>query len=95
MAPKGAGEYHMNFILEWITLAIIFVYILFYGSVFEISYPKRIVELYAYPWWRILIVGLVVLGSSWSPRIGLAMALGVFLYLNDLDILTSPFLNIQ
>jgi hypothetical protein len=95
MARKGTGDYDMIIIIEWITLIIIFVYILFYGSVFEISYPKQIVELYPYPWWRILIVILVIIGSIWSPRIGLAMALGVFLYLNDMDILTSPFLNIQ
>jgi succinate dehydrogenase hydrophobic anchor subunit len=96
MALKDAWKHcTINGILESITLTLIIAYILFYGSVFEASYPKEIVELYSHPWWRILVIILVALGISWCPRIGLAMALAVFLYLNDMDILTSPFLSSQ
>ena len=84
-----------NFILEWVSIIGILTYILFAGSVFEISYPKELVDLYAYPWWRILVVALVVIGAWWCSRIGLVMALATFLYLNDMDILTSSFLNNQ
>jgi len=80
-------------ILEWVVLFLIFSYTLFFGSVFEQSYSKEMVDLYVKPWWRILIVSSVVVGAWWSPRVGLAMSLAVFLYLNDMDILTSPFLN--
>ena len=82
-------------ILEGVVLFLIFSYILFFGSVFEESYSKQMVDLYVQPWWRILIVSLVVVGSWWSARVGLTMSLAVFLYLNDMDILTSPFLNKQ
>ena len=82
-----------NSILEWTAIVGILSYILFAGSVFEISYPKELVNLYAYPWWRILVVLLVVIGAWWCSRIGLIMALAVFLYLNDMDVLTSSFLN--
>jgi hypothetical protein len=92
MAPKGA-LFNIDNVLEGGVLAILFSYILFFGSVFEESYSKEMVDLYVQPWWRILIVCLVAVASWWSPRVGLTMALAVFLYLNDMDILTSPFLN--
>jgi hypothetical protein len=71
----------------------ILAYVLFFGSVFEATYPTRIVELYAMPWWRLLVVGLVGIGAYWCPRVGLALAVAAFFYLNDMHILTSPFLN--
>jgi hypothetical protein len=70
---------------------VILAYVLFFSSLFEATYPTRIVELYAYPWWRLMVVLLVALGSWWCPRVGLAMAVAVFFYLNDMHILTSPF----
>lgn len=72
---------------------VILTYVLFFGSVFEAHYPTRLVELYAYPWWRLLVVLLVVLGAWWCPRVGLALGVAVFFYLNDMSTLTSPFLN--
>lgn len=81
-----------NFLRTGVTIVIL-GYTLFYSSVFEASYPTRFVELYAYPWWRLLIVSLVVLGAWWCPRVGLAMAIAVFFYLNDMEILTSSFIT--
>ena len=72
---------------------LILVYVLFFGSVFEATYPTRIVELYVMPWWRLLVVSLVGIGAWWCPRVGLALAIAAFFYLNDMHILTSPFLN--
>jgi hypothetical protein len=92
MAPKGA-LFNVDNVLEGSVLIILFSYILFFGSVFEESYSKEMVDLYVQPWWRILIVCLVAVAAWWSSRVGLTMALAVFLYLNDMDILTSPFLN--
>ena len=83
----------VNSALEYGALIVIGIYILFYGSVFEASYPKELVDLYTQPWWRILVVSLVALGSWWCPRIGLVTAFAVFLYLHDMDILTNPFLG--
>jgi hypothetical protein len=72
---------------------LILAYVLFFGSVFEATYPTRIVELYAMPWWRLVVVILVGIGAWWCPRVGLALAVAAFFYLNDMHILTSPFLN--
>ncbi len=68
-------------------------YVVLFSTVFEARYPTRIVELYAYPWWRLLVVMLVVIGAWWCPRVGLALGIAVFFYLNDMHTLTSPFLN--
>jgi hypothetical protein len=73
--------------------ALIILYVILYGTVFEAKYPTRLVELYAFPWWRLLIVSLVALGAWWCPRVGLALGVAVFFYLSDMHILTSPFTN--
>ena len=74
-------------------VVVIVLYVILFGSVFEAHYPTRVVELYAYPWWRLLIVSLVAIGAWWCPRVGLALAVAAFFYLNDMHILTSPFAN--
>lgn len=79
--------------LQNLVIGLVLAYVLLFGSVFETTYPTRLVELYAYPWWRLLIVMLVVVGSWWSPKIGLALAIAVFFYLNDMQLLTNPFLS--
>jgi hypothetical protein len=68
-------------------------YVVFFSTVLEAKYPTRLVQLYQHPWWRFLVVGLVALGAWWCPRVGLATAIAIFFYLNDMDILTSPFLS--
>jgi len=70
------------------------LFILFFSSVFELSYPKQIVELYAVPWWRFLVVILVMIGTWWCPRVGFVLALAAFFYLNDMHMLTSSFVNL-
>jgi len=70
------------------------LFILFFSSVFELSYPVQIVELYAVPWWRFLIVIFVLIGTWWCPRVGFVLALAAFFYLNDMHILTTSFLNV-
>jgi hypothetical protein len=77
------------------TLVTVFIlgYVVFFSTVLEAKYPARLVQLYQYPWWRLFVVGLVALGAWWCPRVGLAMGIAVFFYLNDMQILTSPFLS--
>jgi hypothetical protein len=71
---------------------VLFVLILQFSSVFEASYSSRLVELYGFPWWRFLVVCLVLVGSWWCPRIGIVLALAAFFYLNDMHILTNSFI---
>jgi hypothetical protein len=101
MVPKGIRDIGNLFkeqspaekMLRTGVVVFVLAYVLFFSSVFEATYPTRLVELYAYPWWRLLIVSLVGLGAWWCPRVGLALALAAFFYLNDIHILTTPFIN--
>ena len=90
MATKKSGIVFTN-ILEsletFIQYGVVFIVIFFllqYGSVFETSYSSQFVELYAFPWWRFLIVCLVLIGAWWCPRIGILLGLAAFFYLNDM-----------
>jgi|LauGreDrversion4_2_1035121.scaffolds.fasta_scaffold498327_1 hypothetical protein len=75
--------------LRTATTILILAGVLFHSSVFEVAYPNRLVQLYAYPWWRLCLVLLVALATWWCPRVGLATALAVYLYFIDMDTLTN------
>jgi hypothetical protein len=81
--------------LRVITAFVLFVWILLYGSVFEVPYSFTMVELHAVPFWRLSLVLLVLFGSIWSPRVGVLSALAVFLYLADLEKLTNPLVSLE
>jgi hypothetical protein len=75
--------------LEIISAIGLILYILWYGTVFEASYPRSIVELYGYPYWRLFLLLLVLIITNWSPRVGLLAAFALLLYLSDMKILTE------
>ena len=86
--------------LAWLTtdevvqpLVILFavVVIIQYSSIFEQEYHTKLINLYMYPWWRMLIIFLVISAAIWSPRIGILVALVVFFYLSDMNTLITPF----
>ena len=81
-----------NYLRTGVTI-IILAYVLLYSTVFEASYPKQLVDIYAYPWFRLLLVSLVALGAWWCPRVGLALGLAVFFYFNDMHILTNKMVR--
>jgi hypothetical protein len=95
MAPKVSAlvqEYSpLDNMLRTGVTVLILGYVLLESTVFHTQYSKRLVELYSHPWWRLALVSLVGLGAWWCPRVGLALALAVYFYLNDMQILTSPF----
>ena len=98
MAPKvssilGLFEEHTPFekYLRTGVTVLLVLYAVMMSTVFHASYPKRSVELYHHPWWRMLLVGLVGLGTWWCPRVGLALGVIVYFYLNDMAVLTKPF----
>ena len=61
-----------------------------YSSLFEQEYHSKLIDLYAYPWWRILVIFLVIASAFWCPRISLLIALVVFFYLSDMNTLITP-----
>lgn len=76
-------------ILRTGTTIILLLFVIFHASVFGSTYPERLQLLYMYPWWRMLVVGLVGLGAWWCPRVGLALALVVFFYFNTMAALSN------
>jgi hypothetical protein len=67
------------------------VIIIQYSSVFEQEYHTKLINLYMYPWWRMLIIFLVISAAIWCPRIGILVAVVVFFYLSDMNTLITPF----
>jgi hypothetical protein len=81
--------------LRLITVIVIFGIVLLYGSAFEAPYSNTLVELHNIPVWRFALAIVVLVGSLWSPRVGILVALGVFLYLSDLEKLTIPLVPLE
>ena len=77
-----------------IVVLLIIAFIIPYSAVFEEEYHSKLAHLYTYPWWRILVVLLLLAGASWCPRVGILLALVVFFYLSDMNLLISPLPNL-
>jgi hypothetical protein len=63
----------------------------FYSMSFEMEYSRTLVDLYLYPWWRLLVVLAVLTAALWCPRVGIVVALAAFFYLADMGTLLTPF----
>lgn len=78
-------------IFRAITVVLIGVFIVRYSTLFEEEYATKLTNLYVYPWWRILIVLLIITSAIWCPRVGILVALLIFFYLSDMNTLVTPF----
>ena len=63
--------------------------------VFEEPYAVKLAELHKQPWWRMLMALAIVFAAIWCPRVGIVVALLVFLYLSDVEMLTKPFIKLM
>lgn len=71
------------------TTVFLILFVVLHSSIFGKQYPSSLQQLYIHPWWRLLVVGLVGIGAWWCPRVGLALALVVFFYLNTMAALSN------
>jgi hypothetical protein len=69
------------------------IVLVLYSTLFEEKYSEKLTDLYIYPWWRVLVVLLVVTSAVWCPRVGILMALLVFFYLSDMNTLVTPLVR--
>jgi hypothetical protein len=78
------------------TLVIVFAVavLIQYSSLFEEEYHAKLIHLYVYPWWRIMIIFLVITSALWCPQVGFLVALVVFFYLSDMNTLITPISNL-
>lgn len=78
-------------IFRAIVLVLAGITIVKYSTLFEEEYNEKLTNLYIHPWWRILVVLLVLSSAIWCPRVGILIALIVFFYLSDMNTLITPF----
>ncbi len=74
-----------------LSVLLIAIIIVKYSSIFEEEYTKKLTNLYLHPWWRFLVLSLVLLATMWCPRVGIVMALLIFFYFSDMEVLITPF----
>lgn len=83
--PSGAdGIFRVLFVFLGVVI------IVHYSSLMERPYHNKLAQLYVHPWWRLLVLSLVLFGALWCPRVGIVMAFIVFLYLHDMGSLVMP-----
>jgi len=78
-------------IFRALAVFVLAIVIVKYSALFEEEYSKKLTDLYITPWWRLLVVLLVLTSALWCPRVGILVALVVFFYLSDMNILIRPF----
>jgi hypothetical protein len=61
-----------------------------HSTLFEKGYHMNLTYLSTYPWWRFLVVFLILAALSWCPRVGILVAFIGFLYLSDMNTLVEP-----
>jgi hypothetical protein len=77
-------------IFRALTVLLATIIIVNYSSLFEEEYNKKLTQLYISPWWRFLIVFLLISSAIWCPRVGILIALIIFFYLSDMNTLMTP-----
>ncbi len=76
--------------IRLLAVIVIGVLLVVYSTVFEVEYSTKLVELYLLPWWRLLIVLLLLSAAIWCPRVAILMGALVFFYFADMHTLLSP-----
>lgn len=74
-----------------VVMLVVAVLLVFYSMSFEVAYSRPMVELYMFPWWRLLVVIVTLTAALWCPRVGAVVALAAFFYLADVGTLLTPF----
>lgn len=77
-------------IIQFIVIIIVAAILIMNSTVFETQYGDKLIDLYLRPWWRTLIILLVITSVLWHPRVGIIVALVAFFYLSDMETLMSP-----
>jgi hypothetical protein len=67
--------------------------ILYNSTLFEREYNEKLMTLYTYPWWRLLLVMMILASASWSPELSIFLTFAVFFYLSDMNTLIQPIVN--
>jgi hypothetical protein len=69
------------------TLLVVWLY--YSGTIFESEYYDKLVDLYTKPWWRWLLVCLLIVAILWCPSFAVALLMSMFFYFADIDSLVK------
>lgn len=64
-----------------------FLWNIFEGFKIDTRYPHKLVVLYLYPLWRLLLLVTLIVGALWCRALSVMMAFSVFFYFMDLQLL--------
>jgi hypothetical protein len=64
-----------------------FLWNVFEGFKIDTHYPHKLVVLYLYPLWRLLLLVSLVVGGLWCESLSLMFAFSIFFYFMDLQLL--------
>jgi hypothetical protein len=84
----------MDGVFRAIIVILACIFIIKYSTLFEEDYHRKLTNLYAYPWWRILVVLILIAAVVWCPRVGILISVIVFFYLSDMNALITPMPNL-
>ena len=77
-------------IMRFMIIIVTCIFIVRYASLYEEEYGKKLIELYIHPWWRILVVFLLLASAVWCPTVSIVIAFLIFFYLSDMNTLVAP-----
>jgi hypothetical protein len=80
----------VDHILRIVVVVLACLFIIRYASLYEEEYSRTLIDLYVYPWWRILLVFLLIASAVWCPAVSIIIALLAFFYLSDMNTLLAP-----
>jgi hypothetical protein len=68
---------------------ILLIWLYNFGTIFESEYHEKLVNLYTNPWWRWMLVGLLVISTEWCPSFAIALLMSIFFYFADINSLVK------
>ena len=77
--------------LRLLVVTVAAVVLVSYSTRFEVEYSPKLIDLYLFPWWRILTAILLLAAALWCPRVAMLVGLVIVLYLSDMHTLLTPF----
>ena len=77
-------------ILQFIVIIFACIFIVRYASLYEEEYSTKLIDLYIHPWWRILLVLLLIASAVWCPTVSIVIAFLAFFYISDMNTLLAP-----
>jgi len=80
----------MDGLFRLLFVIVIGALLVMYSMVFEAEYNDKLIDLFLRPWWRIMVIVLVIAAGLWCPRVGILVALAAFFYFSDMETLVSP-----